>query len=403
MLSKCANPACSAVFRYLHEGKLFVLSKAPPTTSLAVALTDCVLAEHFWLCGPCSRQMRVSRNGDGVTVMQLHGVSGGCTEKEGPMQAATEIEGKERKDKAGFERILVATDFSEASRRALSEALALVSQWGGGLCVVHAIPPEPGIMNWESGAELEVARQRAQRQMKTFLADIGPHHRVERIFIQHGPVAKVLAPVIQSEHIDLLVIGTRGRGGLRKLALGSVAEELLRVATCPVLTVGPKAGVAAKGKAARLDTILVATDFGAGANKALPLAIELAEGARAKLILLHMIPPMPAAGVTVYADSAAAAVAEEVQTWRDTVRDQSLAYLRQCIPSGSRLTQEPELIVEMEFVPEGILTAAETRHAGLIVMGANRTLSARVAAHYPWGLVHEVVCRAACPVLTVAG
>ena len=57
----------------------------------------------------------------------------------------------------------------------------------------------------------------------------------------------VLASVIQRKNVDLLVLGTRGRGGLKKLALGSVAEEVLRLAPRPVLTIGPHVPVADSG------------------------------------------------------------------------------------------------------------------------------------------------------------
>jgi hypothetical protein len=57
----------------------------------------------------------------------------------------------------------------------------------------------------------------------------------------------------------------------------------------------------------------------------------------------------------------------------------------------------------MDFVPEGILGTAAAHNVELIVMGANRVLSARVAAHFPWALTHDVICEARCPVLSVVG
>jgi len=337
------------------------------------------------------------RNGNG----EDRGLEAARTEpqKEGIMPALAEL--KDKKIGSCFHHILVATDFSEPSRRALSGALALAAKHGAALSVLHAIPPDPSLVNLECPPELDLGRQEAERQMKRFLSDVGPHNNIEHILLRPGAVAKVLEPVIDEEEIDLLVIGTRGRGGLRKVALGSVAEELLRLAPCPVLTVGPKAKV--NGNAAEYRTILFATDFGPGSQKALRLAVSLAEANQAKLILLHMLPPVIAAGAGVYAFSPATAVAEEVQTWRATARTDALKKLKACLPPDARLAQEPEYIVETEFLPEGVLSTAVLRKADLIVMGANRAFSPRAASHYPWTLVHEVVRDAPCPVLTVTG
>jgi hypothetical protein len=70
MLSKCANPACSAHFRYLHEGQIFNLDRSP--SSAAVVLTPGVRlnehVEHFWLCGHCSARLKLTlRDGRVVT------------------------------------------------------------------------------------------------------------------------------------------------------------------------------------------------------------------------------------------------------------------------------------------------------------------------------------------------
>lgn len=76
--------------------------------------------------------------------------------------------------------------------------------------------------------------------------------------------------------------------------------------------------------------------------------------------------------------------------------------LRELLPPNTKLAAEPEYVVGMDFLPEGILDTATAHRIDLIVMGANRTASPRVAAHIPWALTHEVICHAKCPVLTVS-
>ena len=150
-------------------------------------------------------------------------------------------------------------------------------------------------------------------------------------------------------------------------------------------------------------TILFATDFGKGSTKALPFAVRLAKVYEAKLILLHMISPMPATSSSLSAYAPATAAADEVEEWEGSSRKRSLQELRDCLPPETGLTQEPEFIVGTDFFPEGVLAAAEKFKADLIVMGATGKAAARMAAHVPWSAVHEVLRNAPCPVLTMAG
>ena len=221
-----------------------------------------------------------------------------------------------------------------------------------------------------------------------------------RLLVERGQVWDVLASVIQREDVDLLVLGTRGRGGLKKLALGSVAEQVLRLAKCPVLTVGPHAQPASSGTV-EFRRILFATDFGPASTKAFSYALSLAEDYQAKLVLLHMVPPMPGPDVgPAYGPSAY--LAEEFMNWQRKMRAESTKKLKHMIPPKAKLVLEPEYLAGMDFLPEGILSAAAAHKTDLIVMGANRTASPRVAAHMPWVLTHEVICHALCPVLTVS-
>lgn len=302
-----------------------------------------------------------------------------------------------------FSNILVATDFSEASRRALCDALALAAQTDAKLCVVHAVASDPQLSTVERPPELDLERQDAERQMTGFVGGLDCEQKIESTVVCRGTVAAVVESLIQEKNIDLLVIGTRGRSGLRKLALGSVAEELLREARCPVLTIGPRAELVPLRAPAEFRTILFATDFGKASAKALPLALALARAHRAKLILLHTMAAMPVTAGNLGGFVPSAASAQEFTEWQESVRKAGLKKLKEYLPPQTGLEQEPEYVVGMDFLPEGILTTAAERKADLIVMGANRVLSPRAVAHLPWVAVNEVVRNAACPVLTVAG
>ncbi|HZQ94260.1 MAG TPA: universal stress protein, partial [Candidatus Sulfotelmatobacter sp.] len=186
------------------------------------------------------------------------------------------------------------------------------------------------------------------------------------------------------------------------VALGSVAEELLRTAPCPVMTIGPKAAASAR-KPLDFRSILFSTDFGAGSTKALPLVLQMVRAHQAKLILVHIIPPLPVASSIVSAYAPAAPAADEVQEWEASAAKRTVQNLRDWIAPYGHLQPEPEYIVGADFLAEGIFAAAGEFNAGLIVMGTKRSPSARVSAHLPWTAVHQVLHDAHCPVLSVAG
>jgi nucleotide-binding universal stress UspA family protein len=304
-----------------------------------------------------------------------------------------------------FKQILIATDFSDASQRALAYALAVARRYRSTLSVVHAIPLEPRepIPMEPLPRELDRRRLEAERQMKQLGEKARMNDLNHHLVLEQGPVWDVLDSVIRRENVDLLVVGTRGRGGLKKLALGSVAEEVLRLAACPVLTIGPHVPPPSSDPV-EFGRILFATDFGPTSAKAFPYALSLAEDYQAKLILLHMVPPpmpSPDLGPVSYGPSAYAA--EEFIKRQETMRDESERKLKKLLPPHTKLVAEPEYIAGTNFLPEGILEVAAAHKIELIVMGANRTHSPRVAAHMPWALTHEVICHAKCPVLTVSG
>jgi nucleotide-binding universal stress UspA family protein len=301
-----------------------------------------------------------------------------------------------------FHHILMATDFSQASERALSGAIALAAQNQAHLSVVHVLHTDWRYEVLDNPPELDLERKDAQRRLESATRDIGFGRAIDSIIARHGPVPQKVLALAEQIGADLLVIGTRGRAGLTKLALGSVAEELLRIAPSPVITFGPKANVATTLPQSAFRSILFATDFGAGSVKALPYVRALAAAPSTRLALLHMIASMPAtANLSAYAP--ASAVADEFQQWEGSSRASSLEQLKEWWLRDSKQEREPEYIVATDFLPEGMLIAAERRHCDLLVMGANHAASPRLAAHIPWSAVHEVIRQASCPVMTCAG
>ncbi len=293
--------------------------------------------------------------------------------------------------------LLVATDFSEISRHALDYAAALARHSGARIHLVHVLAPQPflPVPMEPTPIESDRLRQSAERSLEELA------HRAEwgdvahETVLERGPIASVISRLVAHRDIDLLVLGTHGRAGLKKLVLGSVAEELFRSAFCPVMTVGPH--VAAPGGGLEVAQVIFATDFSSASTAALPYAIAMANEYRAQLVLLHMVNPMPLmdSGTTW-------SLAADVAEMREEERSAALARLRGLIPAGTRLLRTPDYVAGFDLPVDGIVQAAQRRNAGLIVMGVHRR-SPGYPAHVPWTLAPQVVTRAHCPVLTVRG
>jgi len=284
-----------------------------------------------------------------------------------------------------FRNILFATDFSPASNAAAPYAAELAKRYGAKLYALNVRPPviNPATppLTWrglEEAAKIEDEQHR-QDLINTFA---GSH---PEILIQEGDLSVNLAALIEEDKIDLIVLGTRGRSGIRKFILGSTAEEIFRQVPCPVLTVGPNAAESTKPGGA-ITSILFATDFSAESNAAVPYAVSLAQECQARLTLLHVIEtPKPE---------------EQVQP-ADLVNS-STHLLRKLVPAEAELWCVPEFVVERGDVAEKILEVAASRKAELIVLAVHqpsRFLGA--ATHLPFAIAHKVVSHAACPVLTV--
>ena len=143
-------------------------------------------------------------------------------------------------------RILFPTDFSEPAKEAQKYAMALADRFGAELHLLHVVPevamPLPDSTNaWTlPAADLKLQVEAAERQL---LHDLGPDWAEERRTVHTAVVGNAVEEIVKyaREHeIGLIVIGTHGRTGLSHLLLGSVAEKLVRLATCPVLTVHPQ-------------------------------------------------------------------------------------------------------------------------------------------------------------------
>lgn len=136
-------------------------------------------------------------------------------------------------------RILVPTDFSEHSARAVRYGVELAAKFGAELHLLHCVEQTP-VLYGEAGAwispEAIVEIQAAADQQLQELPVDAEGVTVIRNCVDGHPFVEIIR-YAKTEETDLIVMGTHGRGAIAHLLLGSVAEKVVRKAPCPVLTV----------------------------------------------------------------------------------------------------------------------------------------------------------------------
>jgi nucleotide-binding universal stress UspA family protein len=285
-----------------------------------------------------------------------------------------------------IKNILYASDFSRTAENAAAYALELALRFQARIFALHVRPPEIyGMAPPESWAVLRdaaaiQAREEALRLNNLFCGV--PHTSL----VEEGDVWDVLAAAIEKYSIDLIVMGTHGRRGLQKMILGSVAENVLRRASSPVLTVGPCVELKAQ-LPAEMKRILFATDFSPASEAAAAYACSLAHENQAALDILHIIEPAKNGDHTPAPEVVSGCAAK------------ICALIPEDLPSRC----QANTLIEVGEPAQQILNVATARRSQLIVLGAKTASDLTPAGRLPWAVAHKVISSAPCPVFTVRG
>lgn len=180
-----------------------------------------------------------------------------------------------------LKKILIPRDFSACSEEALQYGLDLARRVDA---EVHLLFVE--VLYADAYAPVASVASPREVLEERLLEGVKLRHRVERAVERDVAAAPAIGAYAEAHDIDLIVMGTHGRRGLRRLLLGSVAEEVVRTAPCPVFIVR-RAEATAESEDQR--AILVPVDFSRHARVALRYAKELAVIFDARLDLLHVI------------------------------------------------------------------------------------------------------------------
>ena len=278
--------------------------------------------------------------------------------------------------------ILMATDLSEFSTRALGYALGIAARYGARLHLLHCIDPAP--YNLVTPDAVQTACEAAWRDMRRLESDLrssGLNKNVEVKFrVEAAGVSAILPEIVRDLDLGLIVVGTHGRTGWRKMVLGSVAEIVVDHAPCPVLAVGPSTD---RHRLEQFgpESILFASDPSARSRLAESYAFSLAQKYNSRLTVADVLEK--------HAGQVLARVSQF--EWAESA-------LRETILEGEP-AELPHLSTEIGTESDLILRVADDAAADLIVLTVppahkftNRFLSTDS---------YQVVCGAPCPVLTV--
>lgn len=279
-----------------------------------------------------------------------------------------------------LKNILWTTDFSAAANASLPHAIAIARRYESKIYLGHVVVPNPyPMVSPEAVPYMEELRRGTAKRLATMAESELLEGISHEVILRHGEVAEELKTTIKEHDIDLVVLTTHGRRGLRRFLLGSVAEEVWRTTTCPVLTVGPRALEHATQEI-ELRHILYPTDLSNESFAAAPFALSFALEYASSLTVLHVVP---------------AAIRASAKLLARAFRDE----LREVFPTETVPWCEPECVVESGDPAETILRVAKERQSDLIVLGV-RSPEALAKQHVS-NVAYPVVAGADCPVLTV--
>lgn len=291
-------------------------------------------------------------------------------------------------DELHVRRILCAIDFSDFSRGTVTHAVALARVFNAELRALFVFPvavsPKPGVSlpAGLDGIDPGVRSVVAHDLTEVFRLARAAGNHVQVCLTAGDPVAEILKAAHELP-ADVIVMGTHGRSGVKRWVLGSVADQVLRDAPCPVLTCSPPGDERTASGAKRTATILCAVDLSASSPGTVEYALLLARQMAAPLTLLHVV--APAGEAIPYGMAGASRVAEARKRLHELVPEEARTRIETVVVTGTPYRE--------------ILRTADEQKAGLIVVG-NR--GRHVPGRALFGSTADHVARgAACTVLTI--
>lgn len=262
---------------------------------------------------------------------------------------------------AEISRILVAFDGSENSFEACDMAYILAKGHNSEVILAEALPTM-GIFSMplreEYYAKLENNARATIEKAATSISRRGVKSR-SKILHARTSIADSIIECSENEKCDIIVAGTRGLGGFRRMLMGSVSTDLVNRATCPVLVVR----TSPESKQVQLAKLLVATDGSTTALKAVTEAVSIADSVRAELSIVNVVYLSPLA------------YSSGVQGTIDRVLRELREEGERIVSEGKQIAEERGIKADARMIDSGhspvvaITELADKNEIDLIVLG----------------------------------
>jgi nucleotide-binding universal stress UspA family protein len=265
--------------------------------------------------------------------------------------------------------IVCGVDDSTGGREALTVAEALCERLVAPLVAVHAEASAPA-MRYDDPHQRDRLEQSSIRRAERLLSEIAGRGSPNLDVAQRaelGPPAERLAAIAFSDHAEMIVVGSRGRGPLASALLGSTSRELIAIAPCPVLVVPP--GATALPRSRRVATrgprpsVLCGVDGSPESAYAAEAAWQLAQRMDNRLVLVYSYAP-----ATTYGEDGQNhhfAAGPLLSQWRAGLRHLDTAAA--ALPGGP----EPELALEPGDPSVELIRVAAREGAEVLVVGSH--------------------------------
>ena len=294
-----------------------------------------------------------------------------------------------------FTHVLCPTDLSEASLPAFRYAVTVAKWYGATLTVLHVVPsfePLSAPSEW-IGDPAPVGRVLSAEEVRAEMARLMPEDSASGLDVRYvaragSPVDTIIDQALESS-ADLVVLGTHGRGGFHRLLMGSVAEKVVRLAPCPVLTIPP--GASASGQPT-FSTILCPVDFSAASEQAIGFALDLARQAGGAVTMLSVVEWLTE-------EEPIDEMKPDVSRLRAQMATEAAARLRALLTDESRTWCAIEERVTYGRAYREVIRVADEQKADLIVMGSQGRGGVELALF--GSTTQQVIRTAHCPVLIV--
>jgi nucleotide-binding universal stress UspA family protein len=292
-----------------------------------------------------------------------------------------------------FDQILCPVDGSIFSERALRHAALLGNWYQGTVTALYAHRPAVAPSLWPEYPAV-VADGDTESAEERWITDFVREHgsAAMPIVFRRGFVVPEILQAASDLAADVIVMGTHGAGGLEHLLLGSVAENVLRHAPCPVLTIPRAITHEPASSGPRFHTVACAIDFSVDSQRALDYATSLVLESGGRLVLVHALEQFNEQDPRTNAHY-------NVPEFRRGLIGSVRERLEALVPPAARTWCAADVVVLCGPAHREILRAARDAGADVIVLGVHGRNAVNLALF--GSTTHRLLHQTTCPVLTV--